>query len=263
MKIIWFLLFIAVTMIYVFYYHYHNESYMSAYVKETTPRLIHLIYLPWDANQKLKADSNDFDKTFYKELQESNPNYVVKMWTLPDCRQFVRKYYPDYEQVIFNAPRPVMMVDILRLLIVYHFGGIYWQYESKPLTSMDSFLPSNEKNVKLFTEIIISDEFANKMSAEPIRDGNPEERVRVCTQIFSAVPRHPYLFALFEKTINNVQTYPIRRDYDILYTTGNAMMSTMYDKVGQHYDDVELMDENVISKMASISSNGSWRIKKI
>ena len=229
------------------------------------PRIIHLIYFPWDSStQKLKDDPNDFDKTAYNELKAKNPGYDIKLWTLPKCREFVRRYYPSYENDIFNVPRPVMMVDILRLLIVYHYGGIYWQYGSKQLVDMDQFLPDkNHKNVKLFTEIILTDEFANEMRKEPIRNGQPEEKLRVGTQIFSAIPRHPYLLELFKTTVQNTRKYTIKRDYDILYTTGNAMMSTVYDKVGKYRDDIELVSLDHSTRMATISSNGSWRLKKI
>ena len=226
------------------------------------PRIIHLIYFPWDSStQKLKDDPNDFDRAAYNELKAANPGYDVKLWTLPVCRQFVQRYYPAYENDIFSVPRPVMMVDILRLLIVYHYGGIYWQYGSKQLVDMDQFLP--KKNVKLFTEIVLSDEFANEMRKEPIRNGHPEEKLRVGTQIFSAIPRHPYLLELFKTTIQNTQKYKIIRDYDILFTTGNAMMSTVYDQVGKYQVDVELVGVDQSMRMATISSNGSWRLKKI
>jgi len=228
------------------------------------PRIIHLIYLPWvSSTQKLKDDPNDFDHTAYNELKAANPGYDVKLWTLPVCRQFVQRYYPAYENDIFNVPRPVMMVDILRLLVVYHYGGIYWQYGSKPLVDMDQFLPGNNKNVKLFTEIILTDEFANEMSKEPIRNGQPEEKLRVGFAIFSAIPRHPYILELFKTAIQNTRKYKIIRDYDILFTTGNAIMSTVYDQVGKYQKDIELVDIDQSTSMATVSSNGSWRLKKI
>lgn len=265
MKII-LLLAIVILLLYYFYSRLKNMFGISLDpFTSNDVRLIHLIYFPWDpTTQKLKDDSNDFDRTAFQQLQESHPEYNVKMWTLDDCKKFVKKFYPSYESIIFNAPRPVMMVDILRLLIVYHYGGIYWQYGSKPLVGMEQFLPNSpSKNVKLFTEVMLTPEFSNEMRKEPIRRGEPEERVRVCTQIFSAIARHPYMFELFKTAVENMQAYPIQRDYDILYTTGNAMMSTVYDKVGKHRNDIELVGVNQLSTMAFITSNGSWRIKKI
>lgn len=250
----------------IFLFLLFKNSVIDTYDTYTldTPKIIHLIYFPWDSTtQQLKENTNDFDKSALLDMQRTQPNYNVRMWTLPDCKQFVRQFYPDYEHIIFNTPRPVMMVDILRLLIVYHYGGIYWQYGSKPLVDMDNFLPSVGKNVKLFTEIILTPEFANTMKNEPIRKGEPEELIRVCTQIFSANPRHPYLLALFKNAVQNMQTYPIVRDYDILYTTGNAMMSTMYEKVGRYQQDIELVGNDRLKEMIYITSNGSWRIKKI
>jgi mannosyltransferase OCH1-like enzyme len=102
-------------------YKYNNES----------PKLIHLIYIPWDKNQKLKDDYLDFDKKSYEQLKRNNPEYNIKLWILPDIQEFVRNFYPEYYDIIFNLPRPTMIVDFLRLLVVYHYGGIYVSTFSK------------------------------------------------------------------------------------------------------------------------------------
>lgn len=227
------------------------------------PKIIHLIYFPWHSStQTLKDDPFDFDHTWYKTIKKDNPNYDVKLWTLPKSREFVRKYYPFFEKDIFNVSRLVMMIDILRILVVYHYGGIYFQYGSKILKSMNQFLPNNNYSVKLFTETIISEEVSNKMKLEPIRNGKPEELLRVAFAVFSAVPKHPYMLELFKTVIENVRLYPIRSDYDILYTTGNAMMSTVYDKIGKYRSDIELIGLKESNKMFSANSQGSWRTDK-
>jgi hypothetical protein len=155
-----------------------------------------------------------------------------------------------------------MMIDLLRLLVVYHYGGIYWQYGSIEKVGMNMFLPREDKNVKLFTESVLSNRFANRMKKEHIRNGEPEERIRVCTQVFSAVQQHPYIWLLFSTAIKNSQKYEVKKDYDILYITGNAMMSTVYDQVGKKMNDIELVDYRIQKRMIKISSKGSWRTDK-
>jgi hypothetical protein len=125
---------------------------------------------------------------------------------------------------------------------------------------MEQFLPS--KQVKLFTEKVITPEFAARMAREPIRAGAPEELIRVANQVFSAVPKHPYVWQLFLKAVERSKRHKVQCDYDILYIGANAMMSTMYDQVGQYRDDIELVAEMTTKTMVTISSNGSWRTDK-
>ena len=113
------LIIIGVIVIIFIYFLYSYEPYESPRTPYT-PRMIHLIYLPWDSFQKLKDDPYDFDHSSYTELKDAHPTYQVKLWTLPECKEFVKKYYPAYEKAIFNVSRPTMIVDILRLLFVYH-----------------------------------------------------------------------------------------------------------------------------------------------
>jgi hypothetical protein len=241
----------------------YNKIKMESFPpNKNVPKIIHLIYIPWDKNQKLKDNYLDFNTKSYEELKKRNPDYHVKLWLLPDIHNFVKDNYPEYYDIIFNLPRPTMIVDFLRLLIVYHYGGIYWQYGSIEKTNMDMFLPRNDKNVKLFTEYVLSTWYANRMRNEPIRNGNPEEKIRVCNQIFSSVPKHPYIWTLFSTAVKNSQMYAVKRDYDILYIGANAMMSTVYDQVGKNLNDVELVDYHVKNRMVKISSNGSWRMDK-
>jgi hypothetical protein len=242
------------------YYYIYNYNYEY---NPKAPKIIHLIYIPWDKNQKLKDNYMDFDHTFYIRLRDENPDYNVKLWTLPYIKNFLNQFYPQFYDTIFNLPRPTMIVDFMRLLVVYHYGGIYWQYGStNKAYSMDHFLPMINKNVKLFTEGVLSKYYSEKMSTEPIRKGKPEEVVRICNQIFSAVPRHSYIYQLFLKAIYNSKIYTVKKDYDILYIGANAMMSEMYNDIGKYRCDIELVDYKTTRKMIKISSNGSWRIEK-
>jgi len=262
MKFWHYVLTIIIVLILGFFAHFVYTKIAIERFTNNKSGIVHLIYIPWDREtQKLKDNPTDFDHSSYNKLKAKNSSWDVILWTLPLCQSFVKQYYPKYEKNIFNVSRPVMSVDILRFLILFHYGGIYWQYGSKQLVSMNEFLPN--KNVKLFTETIITDKFANDMKTMPIRSGIPEENLRVMNQIFSAKPRHSYLWKLFETAIENSRVYKITRDYDILYTTGNAMMSTVYDQVGKYESDIELIDIEKRDKMIKIHGSKSWNTDKV
>ena len=73
---------LLVTIIIVFILSFKIQSQSEPYeYNNDSPKLIHLIYIPWDKNQKLKDDYLDFDKKPYEELKRNNPEYNIKLWT--------------------------------------------------------------------------------------------------------------------------------------------------------------------------------------
>jgi mannosyltransferase OCH1-like enzyme len=224
------------------------------------PHMVHMIYIPWNKKtQRLEENENHFDHSSYKNFKTTYPAFLVRLWKRSDIKSFVSENYPDYQDTIWNVSRPAMIVDIMRILIIYHYGGIYWQYESISKTSLVNFLPSKEKQLKLFTETVLTHAQAEDTRKYVIREGLPEENIRICNQVFSAVPKHPYLWKLFLQAISNVQKFHVKEDYDILFITGNALFSTFYDKIGKYDSTIECVSLKNTKEMISISSHGSWR----
>lgn len=229
-----------------------------------SPIYVHLIYFPWDKKGNLKKNENDFDKgplNYMKKYvsQSKYRRYEVKMWTLSEMTSFMMEKYPHYYKALFysdNIKHPTQYVDFCRLLVVYHFGGIYWQYGSKPKVPIDNFIPKT-KDLRLFVETIISENFSKKMANEPIRNGKPEELIRIANQIFvSKWKNNKFLEYCIIKSLNNINNYEPKCDYDILYIGANAMISEAYDK----YDDKSGID--LVFKtglFVNISSYGTWR----
>jgi len=234
------------------------EKSSSGVINKQLPNIVHLIYFPWERKTGiLKSDEMDFDQSFFYKFQKDNPEYNIKLWTLSKIKQFTNEFYPIYNEIWDKIKHPIQAVDFFRLLIVYHYGGIYWQYGSKQKVDLQWLTPPKDKNTQLFVECIINKNFANKMKNEPIRKGKPEELVRVVLGLFVALPKDKFLDYCIKKSWKNLNTLQVKSQYDILYIGGNAMFSEAYD---------EYKDKNHItltyntSKYISFSSNGSWRL---
>jgi len=223
------------------------------------PRLIHMMYFPWGPDQQLCSDTEVFERGPYENMKQYAPDFSVSLWTYARISEFGRLYYPAMWEAVCALPRPVMMVDILRWLVVYHFGGIFWQYHMAPLAPMERVLPAQGKSVKVFTEFVNDPEFCRKMAAEPIRQGEPEEPLRIATQAFSAEPRHPFVKKVLDFILHRAGTLTPRRDYDILYICGNAAVSTAYDRFGVQDAGVELAPRDETLKMMKLRYRGTWR----
>ena len=220
---------------------------------------IHMMYFPWNSKGILQYEYN-FDHSIIKSFKKFLPTmFSIQMWTLSKTKLFVSNNYPEYYKILFcneSIKHPTQIVDFCRLLVVYHYGGIYWQFESIPKVPLQTFLPDHQYTCKLFIECIISKHFSFQMSSEPIRKGKPEELTRIANQIFSAKGHCTFLKYCLNKSFENLQKYIPKRDYDILYIGGNAMISEAYNEFQKKHD-IQL--EQHTKKFIQISSHGSWR----
>ncbi len=225
----------------------------------TTPRIIHLMHFPWDEAQRLLSDDESFDRGPFRNMRAYASDFDVHLWTYSQTREFCRQYYPAIWEALQKCRRPVMMIDILRWVVIHHFGGIYWQMNATPLQEMAAFLPSPGKSVRLFTEFNLSPGQCQAMAAEPIRHGEPEEPTRILIGAFSAQPGAPYVHRTLAFLLDRMNTKIPQRDYDVLYITGNAAVSTAYDRFGKNDPSVELLDLNESRSRIKCHYHGSWR----
>ena len=252
------IIFIVILSLYKYFNHKFSVKQLTQSVHEKFPKIVHLIYFPWEKKTGiLKPDEMDFDKSFYYKFKKNNPKYKIKLWTLSKIKKFTNKFYPVYNEIWNKIKHPTQAVDFFRLLVVYHYGGIYWQYDSKQKVKLKYFIPSQNKRTRLFVECILSNEFADKMKNEPIRKGKPEELVRVANQCYSAFPNDKFLDYCIKKSWKNLNTLEVKSQYDILYVGANAMISEAYD---EYKDKSHIILNYNTSKYISFSSNGSWRL---
>jgi len=230
------------------------------------PKLVHLIFLPWNSEQRLLEDPLEFDWSPYYRLAEQLPDWKVIMWTLPRLHEFSEKHYPGiWDRAWSSASRPTQIVDLYRWIVVHHHGGVYFQYNSKLNVDPEMLLPSKGKNVRLFTEFVWFSPLLRHLPAWrfPIRQGQPEERTRAMNQIFSAAPKHPYIQLTWQSILNRMEAMKPKCDYDILFIGANAFVSELYEKEGQNRSDVEMLNFWQTRRMVQVSSKGSWRTDRI
>jgi hypothetical protein len=223
------------------------------------PRIIHMIYFPWGKDQRLLTDPHAFDHGPYVRMCSYAPDFEVRLWTLPDAQTHCTQHHPGIWELLLAVPRPMMMVDYLRWLVVHDFGGIYWQYDFNALANMNRMLPSSENEVRLFTEFVNDSETCQRMAKEPVRQGEPEESIRVVNQVFSARAGHPFIRSTMGLIEHRLRTCNFRKDYDLLFISANAAVSTAYDRFGKKDPTVELMPLQVTRQSFKIMYRGTWR----
>lgn len=253
-----------------------RQKYLNCPILKTQgTHIIHTIYMPWNkTTQTLKPNEFDFDHTSYNNLvEETQGKWCVKLWTYSDMRNYVQAEYPGlWELVEKHADRPVALVDFYRLLVVYEFGGIFWQYGSTLTTSQlrlsdpfQGFMPPEGKSSRLLVEKWMTQEQADEMGrTRKSRNGKPSSLMRMATQVFGANPHDEFLRFACKRAVWNLLSIPVLRDFDILETMGNGMFSEAFadfQKLGKgKLVDVVPFEET--QHMVRYSHTFSWRRDK-
>ena len=79
----------------------------------------------------------------YKRCVESwvrlNPDHKVMLWTDESFKQFVKDLYPERLDRVCNFSKGIILADYIRLLVVYHYGGVYADVDFECLKPVDEW----------------------------------------------------------------------------------------------------------------------------
>lgn len=193
------------------------------------------------------------------------PLWRVRLWDGPSSEAFMRRYYgrmlePGGAWAAY--PRRVQRSDLLRVLLVAHFGGLYVDLDVRPPAGRrgDHPHPLDElwaahptAAALLFEENILSPaDAAAAARAHTIRGGRPEECQRIANYMLAAAPAPDALLeysqlspagapapslpapavgsaaALLQRLLRLMvarAAFPVRTDYDVLFTSGPALLT--------------------------------------
>jgi mannosyltransferase OCH1-like enzyme len=224
------------------------------------PAIIHTIYYGWEG-PKLPHDFN----ICFRNLKNVNPNYNVVLHPGEKMNKLISELNEkDLLKVYNSVPERIMQVDIARLIILYLYGGFYFDLDIKPYMCMDYAKIPNRK-VILFTE------------------KEEKDNIRIANYAIGSTKGHPFI-KLCLKIIVDRLSQPIpnntNRNNYVIWATGPDVLSfatylvlpeyTMQDlsKDRERYRSyIDTIDEQDLYVLSEKSSNiifkheakGTWR----
>ena len=116
---------------------YDHKILINNYISDHFPNIIHIIDL--NSNKKLKYN---FMKTFENQ-------YTIHYWDLEKIKSFILTFYPFYNHLFNQSPNTILHFS--KMLISYHFGGLYINYYVQKQKNIQKLFINNKKNyIKLF-----------------------------------------------------------------------------------------------------------------
>lgn len=142
------------------------------------PKIIHQMWLPNWSQSPL-----DVRRT-RQEWCGYNPEWTYMFWDRLKVTSLIRDKYPEFTEVWedLESERIIKMADFARLLVLYHFGGLYVDMDLSPLKPMEL---SEEPDIEFL------------LCSEYTEEGQP---VRVCNGFLGSCQRK--YDPLYEMLIN-------------------------------------------------------------
>jgi mannosyltransferase OCH1-like enzyme len=152
-------------------------------------------------------------------------------------------------------PHWIIKTDLGRLLIIYFNGGLY--------SDADCFIKKElnnhtNHNVILFTEHICTS--INQLGARECK--NQENLLRIANFCFgSKIIKHPFFKEVIEECLSRLKQLLVNEgkiifdNNDILWVCGPDVITTIYHKSKNKYNDIYLYDTSFLNHKC----DGSWR----
>jgi mannosyltransferase OCH1-like enzyme len=141
-------------------------------------------------------------------LKSLNPNWEYKLYSDDDVKEYISQYFPDIldNYISINPNYGAVRADLFRYLLIYNEGGVYLDIKSSFSIPLNDSLWPNDTYILSHWDW--SGQFKNWGKHPEIT--NPKGEFQQCFII--SAKGHPFLKAVIEKVVNNVNNYNYSED---------------------------------------------------
>ena len=166
---------------------------------EKIPRIIHQTHYTRDLPKELE-DSID-------ALKRNNPDWEYRFYLDADIEDFIRTEYGDDMFKIYSKINPLYgagRADFFRYLLIYKVGGVYLDLKSTCAKPLDDVILNDDK--------IILAGWRNDEDGPYKKWGLTPSVAKILPSEYQqwhiiSVKGHPFLKAVIERVVHNIQTY--------------------------------------------------------
>lgn len=197
---------------------YIKKNYINTFRKNMIPRIIHQT---WSDNL-LPSIISDIRETNINLLKSKG--YEFKFWTDKDIRMLIDEHYPDFSYIYNLSKTGVQRGDISRIILVYHFGGIYIDLDVLILRDFDEIIDMNTDMFYITYE----------PSGQTLALYNSNKYI--CNAFFASNKNNIFVNKLLRCIPDTIKKYGVNifNKFDVF---GGAYIKTIIDKYSNEYSD--------------------------
>jgi len=231
-------------------------------VRHEIPGLLHRIWI----GPRVFPPFKDLD--WIESFESENSDFTPLVWKDADVRRLIAEKYPEYEQLYSGYRLNIQRADLARYLVLYEYGGMYADLDmsaARPVRELLENYP--KKGFFSFVEIVLSEKRAREIGeGEPIRkEGHrrgwneiPEDPERIASYVFLCAPGHPVMLAILKEAKRRAGL-PVKRQYDVYYTTGPDLFTTVVHRCMGDGFDVTMIDKTMADEFMLHHGSATWK----
>jgi len=170
--------------------------------------------------------------SFVQQMRALHPAWEMIIWDDATALTVVDKYFPEWKPYYCAYKIPVQRADIFRIMIVYLQGGFYLDMDMYCLKSLDDLC---NNSMVIGVEKILS--------IKECWELKHEHPLRIANYMFGSRPRHDFWLKVLT-TAKNSGKVNVRRESDVLDTTGPGLLTKVYHENINRYNDITLLRNN-------------------
>lgn len=138
-----------------------------------------------------------------------NPGWQYRLWTDDDLLDFMRREFPGLLEMYLAYTRPVQRADLARYCLLRRYGGVYADIDTRCLAALEPLAGD--------TRVILCE--------EPPEHAEPALARGLGRMLFNGTMASPAGHPLWDEVITLCRTMFLRRDGDVLETTGPLLLT--------------------------------------
>ena len=102
------------------------------------PKIIHQIW--WQGEEKISKRHTKYRKTWFM----NHPEWTLELWDKVRFEKLLKKLNNNlYNRLYHNLPYMIQKIDFCKYVIIYEFGGVYVDMDTKSEKSLNNLLKNN------------------------------------------------------------------------------------------------------------------------
>ena len=195
---------------------------------ETIPRIIIQVWVEKDGGiPRIPANQVNYMNKFRK----MNPTFEHILFNGNDIDQFFKSNYMEYYDTYKRLPFFIQTLDFFRYLVIYHYGGFYFDMDVEPLKPLDNEILNH-------SAVFPVDEYASKFDcANNFRMKSlclVRQNFLLGQYAFGTTAKHPFMKFVVDKIHKNLDKY-IRVAKQVNATKKDTMHYFVYKTTGPDF----------------------------
>ncbi len=179
------------------------------------PKHMHFVWIPFNPQSPgiPKENLDNMEKCI-----KLNPGYQVTVWNETEAEKLISVHYPNGIGTYYSYQWKIMKNDAARYYILYHYGGIYLDFDIECVVPFDTII-SNSRLEKPGSDIVAAKESGRLMTG-----------YSGLLNSFMATPaRHPFMLECISH-LHTANRFYLSQSFTVLLSAGAWYFARIYAK---------------------------------